>query len=118
MPIVELHDLAWDELDDARRHYFLNAGQVVLDRFVEAFKVASHEIELRPRSLAPYLLGTRFSRVKRFPYILVFQEIDPNFMLVLAVAHLKRRPGYWRSGFGSDRTRRPTLGYHRDGGAT
>jgi len=94
--IVELHDLAWDELDHARRYYFRHAGQTVVDRFTRAFKVAAEAIETRPESLAPDRLGTRFSRLKKFPYKLVFQAIDESLILVLAVAHLKRRPLYWR----------------------
>lgn len=29
-----------------------------------------------------------------FPYAIVF-SIEPEFILVIAVAHLKRKPGYW-----------------------
>lgn len=31
-----------------------------------------------------------------FPYALVFVEL-PDVLHVVAFAHLKRRPGYWRS---------------------
>jgi toxin ParE1/3/4 len=34
-------------------------------------------------------------RVARFPYVVVFVEL-PEELQVLAVAHVRRRPGYWR----------------------
>lgn len=37
----------------------------------------------------------RQARVHRFPYRLVF-FVDGSFVRVVAVAHLRRRPGYWR----------------------
>jgi toxin ParE1/3/4 len=33
--------------------------------------------------------------VPTFPYAIIF-VIEPGFMLVVAVAHAKRKPGYWR----------------------
>lgn len=38
----------------------------------------------------------RFRRclVSNFPYALLF-VIEPEYILVVAVAHLKRKPGYW-----------------------
>ena len=34
--------------------------------------------------------------VPRFPYRVVFLETEPE-ILVVAVAHERRRPGYWRA---------------------
>jgi toxin ParE1/3/4 len=36
----------------------------------------------------------RRARVRRFPYIVVFEERGQE-VLVVAVAHTSRRPGYW-----------------------
>lgn len=47
-------------------------------------------------------LGHRFSRrlrrvlVIRFPYGLLYR-VEPEHIYVVAVAHVRRRPGYWRS---------------------
>jgi hypothetical protein len=35
-------------------------------------------------------------RLRRFPYILYYHVVDDSLALVLAVAHARRRPGYWR----------------------
>ena len=40
-------------------------------------------------------LGVRRLIVKRFPYAVVFVE-EPGAVRVIAVAHARRRPGYWR----------------------
>jgi plasmid stabilization system protein ParE len=38
---------------------------------------------------------TRRVLVSRFPYQLVYR-LRPGEVVVVAVAHMKRRPGYWR----------------------
>jgi hypothetical protein len=39
---------------------------------------------------------TRRALLARFPYSLVFATLDPGEVLVVALAHTKRREGYWR----------------------
>ena len=46
-------------------------------------------------------LGIRRKIVRRFPYMIVFVELDST-VRVIAVAHGAQRPGYWRP-----RIRRP-----------
>jgi plasmid stabilization system protein ParE len=60
------------------------------------------EVERATRALALYpKIGHRFSRrlrrvlVRRFPYGLLYR-IEANAVRIVAVAHLRRRPGYWR----------------------
>lgn len=43
---------------------------------------------------------TRRCRTKRFPYGVIYQ-IREDIILVVAVAHLKRKPFYWRRRFTS-----------------
>jgi toxin ParE1/3/4 len=52
------------------------------------------------------LLRTPFRRclVFGFPYAIIF-SIEPNFILVIAVAHTRRRPNYWSSRAKTDDTR-------------
>ena len=40
-------------------------------------------------------LGVRRKLVKRFPYLVIFIELEES-VRVIAVAHAARRPGYWR----------------------
>ena len=44
-------------------------------------------------------LGVRRAAARRFPYSIAFIEL-PTVVRVLAVAHEKRRPGYWRGRLG------------------
>ena len=39
---------------------------------------------------------TRRILVQRFPYQVVY-SLTPDEIVILAIAHLKRRPGYWKS---------------------
>ncbi len=58
------------------------------------------EMELGRIKTTPFryrVLHEPFRRclVPKFPYAIIF-VIEPSFMLVVAVAHAKRKPGYWR----------------------
>ncbi|MCO5164765.1 MAG: type II toxin-antitoxin system RelE/ParE family toxin [Planctomycetes bacterium] len=46
-------------------------------------------------------VGAREAVVKRFPYRLIFVELEHE-LRVVAVAHARRRPGYWRDRLGSE----------------
>lgn len=48
-----------------------------------------------PERWAAYLHGTRRYLLKRFPYLVVYRETATGLQ-VIAVAHAKRKPGYWR----------------------
>ncbi|MBD3676366.1 MAG: type II toxin-antitoxin system RelE/ParE family toxin [Planctomycetaceae bacterium] len=37
----------------------------------------------------------RWIRVRRFPYRLIFEKLDQDRILILAVAHTSRHPRYW-----------------------
>ena len=60
------------------------------------------EVERATQALVLYpKIGHRFSRrlrrvlVRRFPYGLLYRS-EPDAIRIVAVAHLRRRPGYWR----------------------
>ncbi len=40
--------------------------------------------------------GLRRWMVRRFPYYLIYRS-EPDTTLILAVAHQRKRPGYWRN---------------------
>ena len=61
---------------------------------------AIEAVEQRPRSFARAAgvsrpLGVRRAPLRRFPFSLVFVEL-PDEIRVLAFAHGRRRPAYWR----------------------
>lgn len=56
------------------------------------------EDEIIPLSSMPGAAGARGAKrlvLKRFPYDIVVREL-PEEIVVVAVAHHSRRPGYWR----------------------
>jgi toxin ParE1/3/4 len=91
---VALLPEAEEDLDDAAT--FLDERLSGLgDRFL-----ASVEMSLRRLAENPYVgplvqHDVRKLRVRRFPYNLIYR-IQPARVIVLAVAHHRRRPEYWR----------------------
>ena len=97
MPAARIlfHPLAAREYCAARSWYAdrsLGAAErflVSVDRAVD--RVAA-DYEALPRLVGPY----RWARVGRFPYVLIVRARSEKIIVVVAVAHAKRRPGYWR----------------------
>jgi plasmid stabilization system protein ParE len=54
-------------------------------------------LQEHPFSGPEYLAGTRRMRVARFPYAVVYR-VNETRLVVVAIAHHRRRPGYWQSG--------------------
>ena len=64
-------------------------------RFLLALKISFQKIIDQAARHPTYLLGTRFVKVRRFPYLVVFHVQEP-VARIIAVAHGRRRPGYWQ----------------------
>jgi toxin ParE1/3/4 len=56
---------------------------------------AARRIAFFPQHGSPYLAGTRRIVLKRFPYSVVYLA-DADGLLVIAIAHHRQKPGYWR----------------------
>ncbi|AWM39665.1 Plasmid stabilization system protein [Gemmata obscuriglobus] len=95
MAAVDLHPRAIEEARLARRRY-ARVSQRLVARFLDEFDTGIASIGAAPASFAPHTDGTRFYRLPSFPYLLVYLELDANTVLLLAVMHTSRRPGYWR----------------------
>jgi plasmid stabilization system protein ParE len=81
---------AWEAL-----HWYAERNETVADNFWDELRVTRQLVAEHPGSWTPYLHGTRILQLKRFPYGLVYIERGDQ-IIGIAVAHLKRRPGYWR----------------------
>ena len=81
-----LEAVAWYEADRAG----LGA------EFLAEVERATRRIVSFPEHGSPYLAGTRRIVLGRFPYSVVYWP-DADDLLVVAVAHSRRKPGYWRS---------------------
>ncbi|TME75332.1 MAG: type II toxin-antitoxin system RelE/ParE family toxin, partial [Chloroflexi bacterium] len=49
-----------------------------------------------PERYAAHLKGTRRALFPRYPFSLIYR-VSPEVIEIVAVAHQRRRPGYWRS---------------------
>lgn len=59
----------------------------------------AHALQLvasTPGTWPAHLRGTRRYRLRGFPFALVYLD-RPDTVIIIAVAHERRRPGYWRS---------------------
>jgi plasmid stabilization system protein ParE len=65
------------------------------EAFVEEVERVAQAIAEAPKRWPIYMGGARRIPLHRFPYFIVYRE-DAEVILVLAVAHGRRRPGYWR----------------------
>lgn len=82
------------ELDEAVEWYNLQAPGLG-DAFLVEVVRAARRIEVHPLAWPMMANGIRRCRLLRFPYALVYVP-DGGNILVLAIAHLHRKPGYWR----------------------
>lgn len=95
MAEVEFHPRAVEEARAARRRY-ARVSQYLAAQFVAELDSAVVAIGANPPGYPAHLHGTRFYRLGRFPYLLVYLEVTADRVLVIAVAHTSRRPRYWR----------------------
>ena len=57
--------------------------------------VAEELVQRSPESWAAYLPETRGFRFQKFPFVLAY-IIRGQQVFIVALAHTKRKPGYWR----------------------
>lgn len=95
MRSVEFHPEAQDEFIAVAQFYESQTDGLGLD-FVLTVERACQRL-LRFPAAGPRS-GRRLRRllVPKFPYGLLYR-VEPERIYVLAVMHLHRRPGYWRS---------------------
>lgn len=64
-------------------------------RFAQALGDATESVARAPAMWPPVSRGLRRYVVKTFPYVLLYRA-EGDTVLIVAVAHQSRRPGYWR----------------------
>jgi toxin ParE1/3/4 len=93
--VAIFHRLAAKEYRAARDWYAVRS-RAVSSRFVIAVDEAVTRIEASPDALATLAGPYRYARVRGFPYACVFRVRPDSTILIVAVAHARRRPAYWR----------------------
>ncbi len=77
------------------RHYEEEAPGLGADFAAEVRVTVDHVLD-NPYSGAPYEAETRRKLLQRFPYSLIYLvEKNGNHILIVAVMHQRRKPGYW-----------------------
>lgn len=92
--MIQFHHLAFHELRLARSWYQRRSPEAA-ERFLFQVNQSLDRLHVDPESQAQLGRGYRFVKVKRFPYSLIFQLQSGDEVLVVAVAHTRRRTGYW-----------------------
>ncbi len=92
---VELVPAALSEAHDARKWYAARS-QEAADRFMAELDRVIAMIAENPTRWPEYRRGARRLRLRRFPYAALYR-VEPEVVLVVAIAHQRRKPGYWAS---------------------
>ncbi|GAP97039.1 type II toxin-antitoxin system RelE/ParE family toxin [Leptolyngbya sp. NIES-2104] len=93
----EFHPAANGELFDAVTYY----DSINLDlgnQFIQEVEQALDRIEQYPQAWAALSENTRRCRLQSFPYGVVYQ-VAAQGILIVAIMHLQRKPGYWSDRF-------------------
>jgi len=91
---LSLLEPARRELDEAIAWYAAQApglGDAFLLETLKVFRL----MQRYPDAGHPLHQSIRRSRLSRFPYGVIY-TVENETVLVLAIAHLHRKPGYWR----------------------
>ena len=88
------HPEAREDFRDAIRWY--RARSVVASaEFRRTVSDAIRHVAQAPHRWPKYLHGTRRFVLDRFPFSVIYLD-DPDLVTIIAVAHNKRKPGYWK----------------------
>jgi toxin ParE1/3/4 len=93
-PPLEILPAAAEEALDAARWYRERSLKAAV-AFQLEIRAPFDRIQASPESWTRHHHGTRRLLLRRFPYEVVYR-IFPHVLLVVAIAHCRPRPGYWR----------------------
>lgn len=92
--MVSFHPLARREMVRAARWYDTRYPGLG-DEFLDEIALVVGRIKEAPEAVASFDNGLRALLLSRFPYSLVYRTTS-NTAVIVAVAHMSRRTGYWR----------------------
>lgn len=95
MIAVSFHRRASREMVQAEAWYRERSSESA-EKFLAAIDAAVTRIKHDPESFAVEYRRCRTVSVSGYHYKLIFEPIDDQRVLILAVAHTSRRPGYWK----------------------
>jgi plasmid stabilization system protein ParE len=93
--LVLFHYLAAREYRSAVRWY-AQRSPAAAQRFHQAIDRVIERLQDNAEQGALLTEPFRWMKPQRFPYILYYEIFSPGLVWVYAVAHARRRPGYWQ----------------------
>jgi toxin ParE1/3/4 len=93
-PLKILLPAAEEALEAAR--WYGERSDKAAQGFQRELRAAFDRIRESPETWPVHYHGTRRVLLERFPYEVAYRVLSDS-ILVVAVAHCKQRPGYWRS---------------------
>ena len=93
--IYEFHPDAEEEFIEAAAYYERNVPGLG-ERFAREVRRAIERLLEHPEIGSPIDPNLRRAILTRFPYSLIY-SFTSDLLRVVAVAHARRRPGYWRT---------------------
>ena len=75
--------------------WYAERNQDAADSFLQEIEHAGKTITTSSKSWPAYLHGSKRYLLKHFPFSIIYREKD-GIIEILAVAHQRRRPGYWK----------------------
>jgi plasmid stabilization system protein ParE len=99
-PVIEFDDAARVEFDEAFDWYAKRSHGAAIG-FAGAIDAALDSIVRDAARFPAVYAGCQYARIRRYPYSLIFRRSARGIMVV-AVAHAKRKPGYWRRRLASE----------------
>ncbi len=90
----EFHPEALDEYEKAARFYASRQKGLEL-RFIECVETAFRKISEEPARFRFFEQDVRRCLAHVFPYAVLY-TIESDYVLIIAVMHCSREPGYWR----------------------
>jgi len=91
---LRIHPAALEEAA-AATNWYAQRSRRAAERFLDELDRAIDQIAQNPAQCASYEFGTRRMVLRRFPFVIVFREASDG-VEIIAVAHARRQPGYWR----------------------
>lgn len=79
----------------AATHYYAECQEGLELRFIDSVEHAIERICKRPQQYRIIEEDVRRCLAKVFPYAVLY-TIEPEYILIIAVMHCHREPGYWR----------------------
>lgn len=99
-------NLPLDVHPDARREaleayqWYAQRSEDAAEIFQDELQAAGAAIQKAPELWGHYLFGTRRYLMKRYPFVIVYR-VGSHRIEILAVAHGRRKPGYWKGRLGT-----------------